>query len=304
MTDANLPEPFVPADVNLRGMPGFMLDVNRLLASELVALGKPDECWAAVMLWCRAWQQQPPASLPNDERVLAAFSGAGNRWAKVKPMAMRGFVLCSDNRWYHPVLVEEVTKAWRKREAYQADQERLRKWRADRKSSASETADETGEKRVSETVSRTVSERVDRDSTGTGTVQDSVLRTAPQSDATTDVPTMRQTLWRDGVPIIRALVGLSDQRARILLGKLLKDSHDDCAKVYRALCEARDLKPADPAGWITAACGGTTEAKTKAKRQDPGALKAAFLNGGPSSAQTFAGTTIDHDPDGWRTGLA
>jgi len=131
----NAPEPLVPLNVELRGFSGFMLDVDRLLASELVALGTPEECWAAMMLWCRAWKQSPPGSLPNNDRVLAAFSCSGARWPKVREMAMRGFVLCSDGRFYHRVLADEVLRAWGKRNSYKADQERLRKWRDDRKRS-------------------------------------------------------------------------------------------------------------------------------------------------------------------------
>lgn len=157
-----LPAPMVPVDVDLKGFSGFMLDVNRLLASELVALGTPEECWAAVMLWCRAWQQSPAGSLPDDDRVLAAFSGAGARWKKVRQMALRGFVKCSDNRLYHPVLCEEVMEAWKKRQGYRADQERLKKWRAERKGNgkqahaetASETPDETRFNGVSEGVQK------------------------------------------------------------------------------------------------------------------------------------------------------
>src|ERR1043166_2160156 len=127
------PEPFVSAEVDLRGMPGFMLNVERLLQSELVALGTPEECWAALMLWCRAWKQTPPASLPDDDRVLSAFSGAGKRWQKVKEIALRGFVKCSDGRLYHRVLAEEANNPWKRRLSYQHEAERnaekLRKWR-------------------------------------------------------------------------------------------------------------------------------------------------------------------------------
>lgn len=113
-----LPDPLVPAEVDLRGFSGFMLNVDRLMASELVALGTPEECWAAMMLWCRAWKQTPPGSLPDDERVLRAFSGAGTRWSKVKSMALRGFVKCSDGRLYHRVLCEEVNDAWERRKKF------------------------------------------------------------------------------------------------------------------------------------------------------------------------------------------
>lgn len=154
-----LPDPLVPPDVDLRGFSGFMLDVNRLLASELVALGTPEECWAAVMLWCRAWQQSPAGSLPDDDRILSAFSGAGTRWKKVRDMAMRGFIKCSDGRLYHPVLCEEVVSAWRRRQGYRADQERLKKWRAEKRGNGKgnstetpgETPDETRFMAVSDT---------------------------------------------------------------------------------------------------------------------------------------------------------
>lgn len=117
MADA-LPDPLVAADVDLRGFHGFMLNVDRLMASELVALGTPEECWAAMMLWCRAWKQTPPGSLPDDDRVLRAFSGAGPRWNKVRGMALRGFVKCSDGRLYHRVLCEEVNDAWERRKKF------------------------------------------------------------------------------------------------------------------------------------------------------------------------------------------
>ncbi len=161
------PRPFVPAEVDLRGMSGFMLDVDRLLASELVALGTPEECWAAVMLWCRAWKQKPAASLPDDDRVLAAFSGAGKRWAKVRTMALRGFIKCSDGRLYHLVLAAEVMKAWKKRQAYQADQKRLKRWRATQRND-SETTLEMEAETDFKTDKRTISEPEETE-TGTGT---------------------------------------------------------------------------------------------------------------------------------------
>ncbi len=114
-----LPTPLVRPEVNLKGFSGFMLDVDRLLASELVALGNPAACWAALMLWARAWKQTPPASLPDDEAILAAFSGAGRGWKKVRSIALRGFVKCSDGRLYHRVLSEEANKAWERRRKFQ-----------------------------------------------------------------------------------------------------------------------------------------------------------------------------------------
>lgn len=112
-----LPAPFTTLDDDVRDLDGFMLNVERLLASELNALGNCVEKWAALMLWCRAWKQIPGGSLPDDERILASFSGAGRQWPKVRAMALRGFIKCSDGRLYHRFLCDDVKRAAaRKRE--------------------------------------------------------------------------------------------------------------------------------------------------------------------------------------------
>lgn len=106
-----LPEPLTPQDCDLRDFDGFMLNVERLLASELWALSTPEEFKAAFALWCRSWKQVPCASLPDDDAVLAAYSGAGKRWPKVRKMALRGFVKCLDGRLYHSTLAQDALRA-------------------------------------------------------------------------------------------------------------------------------------------------------------------------------------------------
>jgi hypothetical protein len=115
---ADPPPPLTTTDIDLDGMPGFMLDTEQLRQSELWALSTGEEFKAAVGLWCRAWVQKPAGSLPNDDRLLAAWSGAGKRWAKVRSMALRGFLLCSDGRLYHPVLCQDAHRAWGRRASY------------------------------------------------------------------------------------------------------------------------------------------------------------------------------------------
>jgi hypothetical protein len=68
---------------------------------------------------------------------------------------------------------------------------------------------------------------------------------------------MRDVLWRDGLPIVRKITGMPEKAARTLLGRLLKSTHDDCARVYRALREAENLGAADPVAWLNAACNDT-----------------------------------------------
>lgn len=110
MIDA-LPDPLTPAGCDLRNFDGFLLNVERLLASELWALATPEEFKCAVALWCRAWKQVPCASLPDDDAILASYSGAGRRWLKVKSMALRGFQKCNDGRLYHATLAEDALRA-------------------------------------------------------------------------------------------------------------------------------------------------------------------------------------------------
>lgn len=105
-------DPMTPADCDLRGLPFMPLDVVRLGDSDLVALSTGDEFKAAVMLWCKSWLQVPAASLPDDDRILAHLSGTGQRWGRVKAVALRGWVLCTDGRLYHPVVAEKAREAW------------------------------------------------------------------------------------------------------------------------------------------------------------------------------------------------
>lgn len=108
-------EPMVPADVELRGLPWMRLDTVRLLDSDLFAKSKGDEFKAAVALWCKSWGQVPAGSLPDDDQILAHLSGAGSKWKKVRAMALRGWVVCSDGRLYHPVVAEQAMLAWSER---------------------------------------------------------------------------------------------------------------------------------------------------------------------------------------------
>jgi hypothetical protein len=142
MTENGRPAPLVPAEVDLRGLPFMPLDVVRLLDSDLFALSNGDEFKAAVALWCKSWSQHPGGSLPDDDRVLAHLTSTGPRWRKVKAMAMRGWVLCSDGRWYHPVVAEKAVEAWEHRQDYLEEAnnnaERQRRWRERQKALSTE----------------------------------------------------------------------------------------------------------------------------------------------------------------------
>lgn len=135
---ADLPEPLTPADCNLRGMPFMPLDTERLLDSDMMALSTGEEFKTALRLWCKSWNQEPAASLPDDDRILAHLAGKEPAaWRKVKDMALRGFIKCGDGRLYHPVIAEKALEAWGAREAFQAkkegDNDRKKEEREDRR---------------------------------------------------------------------------------------------------------------------------------------------------------------------------
>ena len=126
---SDLPGPMTPAECDLRGMPFMPLDIVRLFDSDLYALSTGDEFKAALSLWGKSFLQVPAASLPADERILAHLSGAGPAWKKVRDMAMRGWVKCSDGRYYHPVVAEKAKEAWEARLGRRARTEAARQAR-------------------------------------------------------------------------------------------------------------------------------------------------------------------------------
>lgn len=184
MTDSILPEPLVePGTCVPRNFQFMRLDVGRLLDSEFWHTVSFEARGVAMGLWLAAFRQTPGGSLPDNDAYLASLVGLGKtkaalrKWLKIKEQAMHGFTLCSDGRWYHPVVVEEVLHIWNGRSAQEyrtredndpraKDRERLRRWRAKQKEAkmaaagneTGETKRETPMKRINETV-ETLQER-------------------------------------------------------------------------------------------------------------------------------------------------
>ncbi len=117
------PAPLIASDIDLRDFPYMPLDVVRLRDSEITAIVSGEAFRAAVILWCVAWHQLPAASLPSDDRALARMAGFGrdlDGWNAIKAEALHGFVLCSDGRYYHPVIAEKARDAWEAKKAQRA----------------------------------------------------------------------------------------------------------------------------------------------------------------------------------------
>jgi hypothetical protein len=107
----DLPEPLVPAEVDLRDFSQMFMDIDRVLKSETWMLGTSDEKAASVTLWWESWHQVPAGSLPSNDRVLSKLSGA-EQWRKSREMVLKNWQPCSDGRLYHPVVAEKALEAW------------------------------------------------------------------------------------------------------------------------------------------------------------------------------------------------
>ncbi len=124
--------PLTAPDCDLRDFAFMPLDVARLRDSDLAIQVCAEEFRAAVLLWCAAWHQVPAASLPDDDKALAALAGYGRvvaEWRKHREGALYGWVKCDDGRLYHPVVAEKARDAWQAKHKHAHDKlvDRVRK---------------------------------------------------------------------------------------------------------------------------------------------------------------------------------
>lgn len=157
MTSETLPEPLVPAYVDLRGFPYMPIDIVRLFGSEFHAHSSDSEWRAGVTLWLKSFHQVPAASLPDDDIVLARLAEFGRDlrgWKKVKQGAMRGWILCRDGLFYHPVVAEKAMDAWKSKQCQVDRTAAAREARARKR--LSQSMSQTAQSSVTENVTEVV----------------------------------------------------------------------------------------------------------------------------------------------------
>lgn len=136
------PAPLVPPDCDMRGLNFMPLDAAGLIESDTYALLNGPEFKAAMALWCKSWTSQVPAgSIPSDDRIIAHLAHLSLAdWQAVKEGALRRWVLCSDDRYYHPVVCARALERMPARQEFaekkSADAERKQRERDDRKALA------------------------------------------------------------------------------------------------------------------------------------------------------------------------
>jgi hypothetical protein len=121
-------EPLVPAEVDLRGMTFMPLFGDRLFKSTMwIETGAMARNAALQLFWHAYAHEVPAASLPDNDRVLAELAGLPLKsFRRVREQAMRGWIRCSDGRFYHPVVAEIALDSWQTRLSHRA---RSLKWR-------------------------------------------------------------------------------------------------------------------------------------------------------------------------------
>lgn len=111
-------------------MPYIPLHGDELFNSTTWITSSHEARSAALRLWWHSFAHEvPAASLPADDSLLAEHAGYGvaiKAWQKVKAAALRGWIKCSDGRFYHPFVANLANAAWEERLAQRARTEAAR----------------------------------------------------------------------------------------------------------------------------------------------------------------------------------
>lgn len=100
-----------------RGLAWFALYPEAFYSDPAVVAMSLEEVGAYALLWCQAWRQFPPGTLPDDDDLLARICKISTRkWKTMKNRTMAGFDLRSDARWHQPHLEREYAKSLQKSE--------------------------------------------------------------------------------------------------------------------------------------------------------------------------------------------
>lgn len=231
---SQLPAPLVPPELDLRGYMFMPLFGDALFRSAFEARATPEEFKAGVRLWWSAWWETPGSSLPNNERDLAKLAGLSlRRWRRARALLMEKWVLCSDDRWYHPFLAGIARDAFAKRVSASVKGATGAKKRWGNNGTAHASANGTGNAPAIKTNSSGIAPATEIDSTGNSN----------RSEVNTPLPPE----------------GRSRSKPRATAGEIKTQQH---------LAEQRSWNPAPPPGGISPLelyKQATTKAKPEAK---------------------------------------
>lgn len=196
---------------------------------------------AYLLLLMHQWRTGP---LPDDDRQLAAIARCdGPTWRRVG-QTVRAFFVATDEglsqaRLERIRLTQDAKIAQRIAAGKASAEARKRQQEANENPTTVEAAVQRGGRELELELERKEKERTT-----------SLRSVAPDEPA----PDARTELFRNGLAEVRRLTGLTDGRARALLGKCLKAAEDNACAVSAAIANCANARPSDPVPWLLQSC--------------------------------------------------
>ena len=111
----DLPEAPYPDDTKANGFKQEV-DWDRIRQSRSWVMADAETRPWLLVIWLQSWANVPVGSWENDEEFIARCVGASPSWFKVhREELLRGWVMHSDGRLYHPFIISQVNEMLRRR---------------------------------------------------------------------------------------------------------------------------------------------------------------------------------------------
>lgn len=255
---AEVPAPMTPAESDLRDFPHTPLFRSRLFGSSFHAQSNDSEWRAGVTLWLKSWDQVPAGSLPNNEVELCRLAELARdikTWKKLRDGALRGWVLCTDGRLYHPVVSEGVNTALEAKIKQRLKTAKARiaalEKHLQQAQSDEDKARITDEiKKLKQLLSQGLSQTVQQDPRE-GEGKEKGFNSEANASAGKPALEPAEIIFGYGLPLLTN-AGTPEKQARSFLGALRKRPGGDAA-VVNAIRDCLREKPLQPLEWLAAA---------------------------------------------------
>lgn len=309
MTETELFEPLIPPEVDMTGYPFTPLFRARLFGSEFHATASAEEWRAGVILWLKAWDQQPAGTLPQKDALLAKLAELSlEDWAAVRDMALHGWYPCTDGRLHHAVVAEGVLEAWgsRRSKSENGAKGAAKRWGKKAKTKNSNpngpaiapplgsqwprhSKGDEGKGHEGKDISEDKSSGAGAPKAAS-TPQPVGNTPTPPSGVIAPSPDHSTWVFNEGLRWLAAQAKKNPNTLRGLIGKWRRSLHDDDAKLRAIFEQAISANPIEPVAWMERAVD--TRAKQNGHAEplpDPDALSAEDL----LLAKVFGGIATD-----------
>jgi hypothetical protein len=271
---SNAPAPLTPADCDLRDFPHTPLFRSRLFGSSFHAQANDGEWRAGVTLWLKSWDQVPAGSLPNNEVELCRLAELARdlkAWKKLRDGALRGWLLCTDGRLYHPVVAEGINTAIEAKVKQRLKTAKARIAALEKHLAQAQSDDDKARitdeiRKLQQSLSQGLSQTLSQGPReGEGKEKEKGLIDS-EANASAGKPALEpaEIIFGYGLPLLTN-AGTPEKQARSFLGALRKRPGGDAALV-NAIRDCLREKPLQPLEWLGAALPPEGQ-KTKPKAE-------------------------------------